>query len=465
MQQPSQSLGKVSTRPDHQSANEAASAAGPFQYAEVAVPVHVLTTFIYRLPTALQENAQAGSRISVPFGKKLVTGYIVALHPELRSGTSLKEENIKEAKEILDAVPLVTAELLELTRWVSEYYLAPWGEVLKAALPPGVSPRVEEILSITTAGRAELDQSPADTESTRRRLLEILSEAGTIALASAVDQLKSNEVAKTARALGREGLLTIEQRSGTDSVRTKFERRVRLSTLSTVGAQEHAAKLSDAQKRVIELLTNEESLPFPEVLARARVGPSPVMTLAKRKLVEVFEQQLRRDPLSKSPAATLTDYVLTKDQEKVIAAITRALDSHAYSPFLLHGVTGSGKTEVYIRAMRVALKLGRSALMLVPEIALTPVFSQRLRMHFGEQVAIFHSSLAKGERFDEWSRLKRGEARVVIGTRSAVVEAWGRQHGLDLPLPQQSPGLALAAVGVALVLFGAGSGFGAPRRY
>ena len=101
--------------------------------------------------------------------------------------------------------------------------------------------------------------------------------------------------------------------------------------------------------------------------------------------------------------------MLTEDQEKVIAEINRSLDDHAYSPFLLHGVTGSGKTEVYIRAMRVALKLGRSALMLVPEIALTPIFSQRLRMHFGEQVAIFHSSLSKGERFDEWTRVRSGD--------------------------------------------------------
>ncbi len=144
------------------------------------------------------------------------------------------------------------------------------------------------------------------------------------------------------------------------------------------------------------------------------------MTLAKRKLVEIFEQQLRRDPLSNSPAAAVTDYVLTEDQERVIAEIDRSLHSHTYAPFLLHGVTGSGKTEVYIRAMRVALKLGRSALMLVPEIALTPVFSRRLRMHFGEQVAIFHSSLSKGERFDEWTRVRNGTARIVIGTRSAV---------------------------------------------
>jgi primosomal protein N' (replication factor Y) len=417
--EPSQAFRKSSVTLDGPALAEASLGAVPPRYAEVAVPVHVLTTFTYRLPDALQANAQLGSRIAVPFGRKLVTGYIVALHTEFRSGSSLKEENIKDAREILDTFPLVTSEILELTRWVSEYYLAPWGEVLKAALPPGVSPRVEHLMSITEAGRAELDQAAADKETPRRRLLEMVNESGTIALTSAADKLKDDEVAKVARMLVREGLLDIEQQSGRDSVRAKLERRVHLSAAHSSQNPENK-KLTDAQSRVIESLKNEESLAFPELLARAQVGPSPVLTLAKRKLLEIFEQPLRRDPLSNSPAAAVTDYELTEDQEKVIAEINLALDGHSYSPFLLHGVTGSGKTEVYIRTMRVALKLGRSALMLVPEIALTPVFSRRLRMHFGEQVAIFHSSLSKGERFDEWTRVRSGTARIVIGTRSAV---------------------------------------------
>jgi primosomal protein N' (replication factor Y) len=416
----SQAFSKSSTTPDSLPSSELSFATGQPRYAEVAVPVHVLTTFIYKLPEALQPSAQLGSRITIPFGRKLVTGYIVALHTELRPDTSLKEENIKDAREILDGFPLITAEILELTRWVSEYYLAPWGEVLKAALPPGVSPRVEQLLTLTDAGRAELDHADSENESSRRRLLEMVNEAGKLTLVSAAEKLKDDEVPKVARVLAREGLLNIEQQSGSDSVRAKYERRVRLCAEGLITEPDNTAKLTDAQSRVIELLKNEESLSFPELLARAQVGPSPVMTLAKRKLVDIFQQPLRRDPLSNSPAAAITDYVLTADQENVIAEINGALDSHSYAPFLLHGVTGSGKTEVYIRAMRVALKLGRSALMLVPEIALTPVFSQRLRMHFGEQVAIFHSSLSKGERFDEWTRVRNGTARIVIGTRSAV---------------------------------------------
>ncbi|MGH9932647.1 MAG: hypothetical protein ACREA9_25870, partial [Pyrinomonadaceae bacterium] len=139
MEHASESSRKDSPNTNQISPIEPTDAAGP-PYAEVAVPVHVSSTFIYRLPVCLRDVAQTGSRIVVPLGRKFVTGYIVALLENLRAGTSLQESDIKEAKEILDVIPLVTPELLQLTRWVAEYYLAPWGEVIKAALPPGISP-------------------------------------------------------------------------------------------------------------------------------------------------------------------------------------------------------------------------------------------------------------------------------------------------------------------------------------
>ena len=131
-------------------------------------------------------------------------------------------------------------------------------------------------------------------------------------------------------------------------------------------------------------------------------------------------QTIRRDPLASAVLPAVEEYELTEAQASVLGEIEQPLRRGDYAAFLLHGVTGSGKTEVYMRAMRICLEQGRSAMMLVPEIVLTPVFSRRLRAYFGDQVAIFHSSLSKGERFDEWTRVKNGEARIVIGTRSAV---------------------------------------------
>ena len=128
-----------------------------------------------------------------------------------------------------------------------------------------------------------------------------------------------------------------------------------------------------------------------------------------------------RDPLAGAYVPERDDFTLTDEQQAALDAITTALtETDKFKAFLLHGVTGSGKTEVYIRAMRFALDEGRSAMMLVPEIALTPVFSRRLRAVFGSEVAILHSNLSPGERFDEWRRIRRGDARIAIGTRSAV---------------------------------------------
>jgi primosomal protein N' (replication factor Y) len=393
--------------------------AGEHRYAEVAVPVHVSTTFIYRLPVSMRDIAQPGSRIVVPLGRKLVTGYIVSLSENLRSGTSLQESDVKDAKEILDVVPLVTPELLELTRWVAEYYLAPWGEVIKAALPPGISPTIEQFVSITANGRAELTRSPSDdTPTAKRRLLQLLSELEEVSLA-AVSAEFGSAASRLARELEREGFLAITQRAGSEFVKAKHQRRVRLiKAIDTLNID--GRKLTEAQLKVIATLKDQESLALPELLSSAKVSSSSVDTLQKRGIVEVFEEKLRRDPFGHVTFERSGDYQLTAAQQSVLKELDQPLRAHAYAPFLLHGVTGSGKTEIYIRAMRVVLQLGRSALMLVPEIALTPVFSRRLRTHFGDKVAIFHSSLSRGERFDEWTRVRNGEARIVIGTRSAV---------------------------------------------
>jgi primosomal protein N' (replication factor Y) len=373
----------------------------------------------------MRNLAERGSRIVVPFGRKFVTGYIVGLSASLRPGSSLQESDIKDAKELLDVSPLVTPELIELTRWVSEYYLAPWGEVIKAALPPGISPMIERFLAITAKGRSELLESASnDARTVRQQLLQSLGESGEIALAEVSNQFGSSPATKLARELERDDLVEILQRPASEFVRAKYQRRVRL--VPTIDKQQidpvapEGRKLTDAQQRVIDALRGHQSLAFPELLAAANAGSSSVASLQKRGIVEIFEERQRRDPLGHARFEQPEDYILTEVQERVLAELDQPLRSHVYAPFLLHGVTGSGKTEVYIRAMRVAMGLGRSALMLVPEIALTPVFSRRLRMHFGDKVAIFHSSLSRGERFDEWTRVRNGEARIVIGTRSAV---------------------------------------------
>ncbi|HEY0725686.1 MAG TPA: primosomal protein N', partial [Pyrinomonadaceae bacterium] len=237
-------------------------------------------------------------------------------------------------------------EILQLARWVADYYACPIGEVIKAALPPGMSPK----------------------------------------------------------------------RKSAPVTQAKLRRFVRLKQASDSEEQ----KLTEAQRRVLDTLAANGPMLVQAVIKTANVGASTVSSLEKKALVEIYVDAIRRDPLAENLGIYDVEHNLTTGQAKVLAQIEEQMNAGEYSAFLLHGVTGSGKTEVYMRAMNNALSLGRSAMMLVPEIALTPVFSRRLRARFGDQVAIFHSSLQKGERFDEWTRVRNGEARVVIGTRSAV---------------------------------------------
>ncbi len=209
--------------------------------------------------------------------------------------------------------------------------------------------------------------------------------------------------------------------AGLNSEKVRPKRRKAVRLISTV-IDDEEKPLTDQQQWIIDLLTaNGGKMLFTDVIEQADVGASPINTLAKRGIVEVYVQDVMRDPLAGADFPERDDLTLTDEQQAALDQITEALKNDGvFKSFLLHGVTGSGKTEVYIRAMQSALDSGRAAMMLVPEIALTPVFSRRLRTIFGSNVAILHSNLSQGERFDEWRRIRRGDARIVIGTRSAV---------------------------------------------
>jgi primosomal protein N' (replication factor Y) len=392
-------------------------------YAEVALPLRLAQTFTYGLPLALREDTRVGARLLVPFGRQLLTGYVVALHEELDPALGLDESEIKEAEELLDAEPLLTPEVLEITRWISDYYAVPWGEVLKAALPAGLNAGVDQVVTITAEGRDELARLPERRAATAKgRLLQLAVAAdGSTTLREAARELGQARAAKAARELTRAGWVTVAHRQRGAQARAKRRKAVRLLPPSENGNADSARALTAVQQKVVETLVKEGGeMLFAELLEAAAASASSIQTLERRGLLEVFVREVRRDPLAGARLPETGDLRLTEEQERALHAINEAQNEDAFAAFLLHGVTGSGKTEIYIRAMREALLRGRTAMMLVPEIALTPVFSRRLRAHFGDAVAIFHSSLTAGERFDEWGRLKRGEARVVIGTRSAV---------------------------------------------
>ena len=411
-------------------------------FAEVAVPVFIRQTFTYHLVGDMARRAQVGCRVIVPFNKKLLTGFIVALH-EHRQG-ELSQTEILDVEELVDENPIVGRNILELTRWMSDYYYAAWGECIRAALPGGAAVATEQMLTITDAGRAELAQISAgfSWSSSKLQALELLYNTGTVNARELERRLPKAQVGSLVRTLKHAGFISVSQQVGESRLRAKVQNAVRLSghwsgvagqlekgdsvpsssiTAPQPPTTEHRPTLTTQQKRVLDLLAEaDEPIALSELIELAQVSASVVRTLEKRGIVEVFAREVRRDPLAHLKQQQLDLVQLNDEQQEALDRIIKQIGEREYATFLLHGVTGSGKTEIYIRAMLESTRRDLGALMLIPEIALTPMFSRRLRAHFGDAVAILHSSLSDGERTDEWRRIKEGEARVVIGTRSAV---------------------------------------------
>lgn len=389
-------------------------------FAEIAIPLNVHQTFTYRLPASFAASAQPGCRVLVPFGKQLLTGYIVDIHETIEE-TGQQEEGfeIKDVEELFDTEPLVTRELLDLTKWIADYYYAPWGETIKSSLPAGINAEAETILSITNEGRAAIATSSGKRAQTAKmQALAMIAESGMVNASALAKEFNKNRASAIARELERAGYITVTRQMQSAQVKPKRQQAVKLIQRAPI---EGGKPLNEQQERVIKLLFDSaEPIAFAQLAEMAEVSASVIRTLEKRGYLEVFMREVRRDPLAHLKNLKPDELSLTEKQQSALDEISAKLDEGDYAAFLLHGVTGSGKTEIYIRAMRATVEKGKSALMLVPEIALTPMFARRLRAHFGDAVAILHSSLSEGERLDEWNRIRQGEARVCIGARSGV---------------------------------------------
>ncbi len=400
--------------------------APPELYAEVAVPAAVTQTYTYRIPAAYHAVAGPGCRVVVPFGRQTLIGYVVAIHEQLPAALAAKPGGqpgqppaVKDIADWIDETPVINDEILALTRWVADYYYAPWGETLKVALPPGLDVRLEDWLELTEDGRQAVQTGSVSPRTRNGRLLAWLAEVGG---AVRLDDLPLDRFGKNPRQVARElehlGLVSLTTRTGEATVR--FKRRLVVRRTERP-ADQPERPLPLAQARVLAYLDETPTALVSELVAAADVSPAVLRQMAKKGLVEITPETIRRNPLAHLahlPAEPAP--ALTPEQRQACEAVLAAHDSGRFRTFLLHGVTGSGKTEVYLAAISAVLQRGGSALMLVPEIGLTPLLARRLIQRFGSLVALLHSSLSPGERVDEWERIRSGDARVVIGTRSAV---------------------------------------------
>jgi primosomal protein N' (replication factor Y) len=383
-------------------------------FCEVALPVPLRSTFTYAVPASFNGEELIGRRVVVPFRNRAMVGVGLALSdrpPEIGG-----KKSIKEIVELMDPLPALPPKLIELGQWISRYYVAPIGETMRAMLPPEVEVRHDREYSVSDAGRSYLVQlnlgsETTEEESIERALLRRFSDEGDSASSAQIRRWPGGEVA--AEKLVRRGYL-----SARDVLR---KRRTRTQKILAWNPEQTDPPANDAEERIKEVLTAMRGpLPLAILAAKANVSRSVILRLEKRARLLSWEEPITRgeDPWDTDfiPPAN----VLNAEQKRALEEIWRWIVAGKFAAALLHGVTGSGKTEVYLGAIEAALSRGKTAIVLVPEIALTLWVGRLVRARFGAKVAVLHSGLPDIERAREWWRVRHGEAKVVVGTRSAV---------------------------------------------
>jgi primosomal protein N' (replication factor Y) (superfamily II helicase) len=394
----------------------------PFPYADIAIPNVPKETLTYAIPEDLQEKTAPGMRVVVPLGRRFVTGYIVAVHDRI------PDMAMRPIHELLDARPVFSPEMIRLCIWISRYYLCGLGEALKASLPQGVDVESERFVSLATDDKERLEAAIGRSR-TRRQIIDALSTGEVMSeeMLRGVVGLKS--VSVQLRDLMMEGVITIESVLERPAVKTKTVSVVRL--LPPWNRAEKIAELMDIMERrapkqvnILAVLwrmlqQNAPTTPMSELLRLANASNAQVRALEEKDIVEILQEEVTREVTLRYEELP-REFTLTGEQRAVLDVLAPHLRDGGFAAFLLHGVTGSGKTQVYIEAIRATLEQGKTALMLVPEISLTPQLVHRFRAAFGKDVAVLHSRMSLGERYDAWRLTLDGRYRIIVGVRSAV---------------------------------------------
>jgi primosomal protein N' (replication factor Y) len=375
----------------------------------VALAVPLRTTFTYKVPVRLAEEIQPGTRVVVPFRKKSLVGVVTAWAEEAPPDTRLRD-----IQKCLDLVPALTPKLLELGRWIASYYVAPIGEVYRAMFPPVTELRAQQIVVLPEAGPAATATFFDEIENKAEFLQKLQSAKEGLPLQTAI---RSGISLPDLLKLQRRGLIEIRQQIQSRKRRTQ-------KIIAWKGIAGDQAALPAKEERLRNLLLQERGpLPLHALLKLGAVSGSVVERMLREGKLESWEEILdpAEDPFDSG--YTLPAHALNREQESAFAAIRARFELGEFGVQLLHGVTGSGKTEVYLRAVQETLARGKTAIILVPEIALTLWIGRQCRAWFGarfEGVAVLHSALSDIERAREWWRVRNGEARVIVGTRSAI---------------------------------------------
>ena len=391
--------------------------AASVRFAEIALPLPVDQVFSYSIPDNLLDAALPGRRVSVAFTNRRMTGLITAL------SDTCPVDRYRPLLDVLDHEPVLDATLLELTGWIGRYYLCPWGEAIKAALPAGLLSESEQIVSRDGPCPPESMDRLRRTAPRQAELLAQVPEQGAVTLSSLRRRTRIRQPFAALRGLEAKGLvsITIGESGGAPGIR--YETWVEL-----IPSKEEAARIvsrliprATRQASCINLLARHDGRLTTEQLRHlGKIERDVVRRLEKKGLVSLNEVESIRDPYRDAELPDPAEVDPTSEQAEALREIHGAIGDGAFKSLLLYGVTGSGKTHVYVKSIEKTLEAGKSAIVLVPELALTPQAVRQFRAHFGDLVTVLHSGLSPGERYDSWRRTRAGDYRIVVGARSAV---------------------------------------------
>jgi primosomal protein N' (replication factor Y) (superfamily II helicase) len=385
------------------------------EFCDVAVPVPLDMVFTYRIP--VDAAPVVGGRVLVPFRQQRLTGIVVELHDRKPSVVA------KNILAVLDATPVLDEQLLRLGRWVAGYYLAPLGEVFRTMLPLNAEFKRSIGYRITEVGHTALHQAGVSGSSARSRRTPEEQDAEVRVL----DYLAATDVGALIREETLRSATKVSRAILAGMVRKKWLAREDLSaaqdatrTAKIAVLKSAEGKLNANQRILVDTIAASGGRIPVETLQSLEVPRTTLSTLVRRGLAEIVEEAADFAVSHTKPRRSPFDFEFNSAQQSALSRLRENVEAHKFSGMLLHGVTGSGKTAVYLAGMRAVLDAGRSAILLVPEIGLTPAVAADLHQIFGDEVAILHSALSDKERAQQWHRIKSGAARMVVGTRSAV---------------------------------------------
>jgi primosomal protein N' (replication factor Y) (superfamily II helicase) len=377
-------------------------------FVTVAVNIPTEKTFSYSVPESLQQKIAIGKRVLVPFGKRRLTGYII----EVSSFASCEET--KDIIEVLDPESLFNEEDLRFYRWASQYYIYPLGKALSEILPGGINPKTVRWIC---SAKERTERHHLRLPLAQLNIIDAIDHSpGGLPFDRLKKLLRKKDLYRDINALVGAGFIAIEERNAKPEIIPKTEKLVHLN-------HKHSAitKLTRKQILLTELLRSHGHCSVNDLRKKFKNVLPLLRSLEGLGIIRITEEEVSRRHGQQPDMGGDIFITPNEDQEHALRVIGEGLKSNSFSPFLLHGVTGSGKTEVYLNAIAETLKMNGGVIILIPEIALTPQLLSRFNRRFPDQeIAVLHSGISRTARYDQWRRIQRGEISVVMGARSAV---------------------------------------------